>query len=100
MRKALWLALMLALFVPGFALLGALAASDNGERTPWLGLAAGAAVRAGVGSLLPVPLRFFAMGITLQKKVTPRNISRPAQPGKTNKDGAPNQPLGEGWRGL
>ena len=44
MRKALWLALMLVLFVPGFALLGALAAYDNGERTPWLGLAAGAAV--------------------------------------------------------
>jgi hypothetical protein len=46
MRQALRLALMLALFVPGFALLGALAASDNGERTPWLGLAAGAAVGA------------------------------------------------------
>jgi hypothetical protein len=44
MRQALRLALMLALFVPGFALLGALAAYDNGERTPWLGLAAGAAV--------------------------------------------------------
>ena len=44
MRKALRLALLLALFVPGFALLGALAAHDNGERTPWLGLAAGAAV--------------------------------------------------------
>ena len=38
MRKTLRLALMLALFVPGFALLGALAAYDNGERTPWLGL--------------------------------------------------------------
>ena len=44
MRQGLRLALLLALFVPGFALLGALAASDNGERTPWLGLAAGAAV--------------------------------------------------------
>ena len=44
MRKALRLALLLALFVPGFALLGALAAHGNGERTPWLGLAAGAAV--------------------------------------------------------
>jgi hypothetical protein len=43
MRKALWLALMLLPFVPGFALLGALAAYGNGERTPWLGLAAGAA---------------------------------------------------------
>jgi hypothetical protein len=37
-RKALRLALMLALFVPGFALLGAFAAYGNGERTPWLGL--------------------------------------------------------------
>jgi hypothetical protein len=46
MRKALRLALLLALFVPAFALLGALAAYDNGERTPWLGLAAGAAVGA------------------------------------------------------
>jgi hypothetical protein len=44
MRKALWLALMLALFVPGFAFLGACAAYDNGERTPWLGMSAGAAV--------------------------------------------------------
>jgi hypothetical protein len=44
MRKALRLALLLALFVPGFALLGALAAYGNGERTPWLGLGAGAAV--------------------------------------------------------
>jgi hypothetical protein len=44
MRKALWLTLMLLLFVPTFALLGALAAYDNGERTLWLGLAAGAAV--------------------------------------------------------
>jgi hypothetical protein len=44
MRKALRLALMLALLVPGFALLGSLAASDNAVRTPWLGLAAGAAV--------------------------------------------------------
>jgi hypothetical protein len=44
MRKVLWLALLLALFVPGFALLGAFAAYDNGERTPWLGLMAGAAV--------------------------------------------------------
>jgi hypothetical protein len=44
MRKALRLALMLALLVPGFALLGALAASDHGERPPWLGLGAGAAV--------------------------------------------------------
>jgi hypothetical protein len=35
---------MLVLLVPGFALLGAFAAYDNGERTPWLGLAAGAAV--------------------------------------------------------
>jgi hypothetical protein len=42
MRKALLLALLLALFVPGFALLGALAAYGNGERTPWLGLGAGA----------------------------------------------------------
>jgi hypothetical protein len=44
MRKALSLALMLVLFVPAFALLEALAASDNGERTPWLGTAAGAVV--------------------------------------------------------
>jgi hypothetical protein len=44
MRKALGLALILARFVPGFALLGAFAAYDNGERPPWLGLGAGAAV--------------------------------------------------------
>ena len=44
MRKALWLALMLLLFVQGFTLLGALAASDHGERPPWLGLGAGAVV--------------------------------------------------------
>jgi hypothetical protein len=44
MRQALRLALLLALFVRGFALLGALAAYDNGERTPWLGFGAGAAV--------------------------------------------------------
>jgi hypothetical protein len=44
MRKALRLPQLLALFVPGFALLGALAAYDNGERMPWLGLAAGAVV--------------------------------------------------------
>ena len=35
---------MLALFVPGLALLGALAAYDNSEHTPWLGIAAGAVV--------------------------------------------------------
>ena len=34
----------LALFVPGFALLRALAAYDNNERTPWLGIAVGTAV--------------------------------------------------------
>ena len=44
MRQGLRLALLLALVVPGFALLGAFAAYGNGERTPWLGLAAGAAV--------------------------------------------------------
>ena len=44
MRKALWLALMLVLLVPGFALLGAFAAYDNRERTPWLCIAAGAVV--------------------------------------------------------
>jgi hypothetical protein len=44
MRKGLWLSMMLVLFVPGFALLGAFAAHDNGERTPWLGIAAGAVV--------------------------------------------------------
>ena len=44
MRQALRLALLLALDVPGFALLGAFAAHDNGGRTPWLGLGAGAAV--------------------------------------------------------
>ncbi len=36
--KVLRLILSLALFVPGFALLGAFAAIDNRERTPWLGL--------------------------------------------------------------
>jgi hypothetical protein len=46
MRRALRLALLLALVVPGFALLGALAAHDNGERMPWLGLATGAATAA------------------------------------------------------
>ena len=30
--------------LPGFALLGAFAAYDNGERTPWLGITAGAVV--------------------------------------------------------
>ena len=30
--------------LPGLALLGAFAAYDNGERTPWLGIAAGAVV--------------------------------------------------------
>jgi hypothetical protein len=35
---------MLALFVLAFALLGALTAYDNGERTPWRGIAAGAVV--------------------------------------------------------
>ena len=44
MRQALDLTLMLALFVPGLALLGALAAYDNSEHTPWLGIAAGAVV--------------------------------------------------------
>jgi hypothetical protein len=43
-RGVLWLTLMLVLFVPGFALLGAFAAADNIERTPWLGIAAGAVV--------------------------------------------------------
>ena len=43
-RKPIWLAIMLVLFVPGFALLGALTAFDNGERTPWRGIAAGAVV--------------------------------------------------------
>ena len=44
MRKTLWPVLMLALFVPGFALLGALAAYDNRELTPWLDIAGGAVV--------------------------------------------------------
>ena len=44
MRKVLWLTLMLALFVPGFSPLEALAAGDNGERTPWPGIVAGTVV--------------------------------------------------------
>ena len=44
MRKPLWLALMLVMFVPGFALLGTLVAVDNRERTPWLGITAGVLV--------------------------------------------------------
>jgi hypothetical protein len=44
MRKSLRLALLLALFVPGFAPLGALSAYGNGERTPWHGIVAGAVV--------------------------------------------------------
>jgi hypothetical protein len=43
-RKTLWLTFLLLLFVPGFALLGAFAACDNGKRTPWPGIAAGAVV--------------------------------------------------------
>ena len=44
MRKTLWPVLMLLLFAPGFALVGAFAAADNTARTPWLGIAAGAVV--------------------------------------------------------
>ena len=40
----LWPPLLLVLFVPGLALLGALAAYDTSERTPWLGIIAGAVV--------------------------------------------------------
>jgi hypothetical protein len=42
MREALRLALLLMLFVPGFAPLGAFAGADNGEPTAWPGLAVGA----------------------------------------------------------
>jgi hypothetical protein len=44
MRKAVWLRLLLALFVPACALLGALAADDNSEGTPWPGIVASAVV--------------------------------------------------------
>jgi hypothetical protein len=44
MWKALRLILSLAFFIPAFALLGAFAALDAGERAPCLGLAGGGVV--------------------------------------------------------
>ncbi len=44
MWKALSLALCLAFFVPAFALLGAFATLDGGERTAWAVLVGGAVV--------------------------------------------------------
>jgi hypothetical protein len=44
MRKVLRLILCLVFFVPAFALLGAFAALDGGERTTLAGLVAGAVV--------------------------------------------------------
>lgn len=44
MRKALRLIASLVFFVPAFALLGAFAALDGAERTPWFGIGAGAFV--------------------------------------------------------
>jgi hypothetical protein len=50
--KTARLILFLALFVPGFSLLGAFAARDNHERIPWLGLSIGALVGALFGLVL------------------------------------------------
>jgi hypothetical protein len=44
MWKTVRLILCLVFFVPAFALLGALATLDSGERTAWTGLVAGAVV--------------------------------------------------------
>jgi hypothetical protein len=44
MWKVLRLSACLVFFVPAFALLGAFAALDNGERTTWIGMGAGAFV--------------------------------------------------------
>jgi hypothetical protein len=44
MWKGLRLILCLAFFVPAFALLGAFATLDSGERTAWAGLVAGGVV--------------------------------------------------------
>jgi hypothetical protein len=55
--KALRLVLALALCVPAFALLGAFATLDSGERGPWFGMAGGAVVGLffglGVGGFRP-----------------------------------------------
>jgi hypothetical protein len=52
MRKALRLIASLVFFVPAFALLGAFAAMDESERTPWLGIGAGGFVGLFVGIAL------------------------------------------------
>jgi hypothetical protein len=49
MARVLRLLLFLLFFVPGFALLGAFTAVDNGERTVYVGATAGALIGAFFG---------------------------------------------------